>query len=120
MGKTPPTRAFGGKHPESPTSDGEEDGPILGSMGHDGGAKVVREEKRLGMCGVQPVTHVHQAGYLPTQPETPRKGSNQEREKKRKKRRRVGKNDAHPTILGGDLHAKQDYRRVPPFLASGV
>lgn len=39
-------------------------------------------EKRLGVCGVQPVTHVRQAGYLPTQPETPRKESNQEREEK--------------------------------------
>lgn len=44
-------------------------------------------EKRFGMCGMQSVTHVHQAGYLPTQPETPRKESNLEKEKKKKKAR---------------------------------
>lgn len=53
-------------------------------------------EKRLGMCGVQPVTHVRQAGYLPTQPEAPRKESNQ-----KGKKSRLGKNDAHPTFPEG-------------------
>lgn len=67
--------------------------PLMGKkMGLSWAARGTMEvprwsEKRFGMCGVQPVTHVRQAGYLPTQPETPRKESNLEKEKKKKKAR---------------------------------
>lgn len=65
LGKTPLTRAFGGKHPKSPTSDGEEDGPILGSMEHNGGAEVGREEVR---CVWGAASHACTSSRVPANP----------------------------------------------------